>query len=267
MLDIRAGYYDGVGVVRDMMQNHMLQLLALVAAEPPASLDAEALRNEKVKVLKAIRPMKPKEVLNNSVLGQYRTYRDAKGVAPQSQTATYAAIRFYIDNWRWKGVPFYLRSGKALAAKTTEISIYFKEPPHVMFPMHANAKITKNSLTICIQPHEGIRFSFQAKEPDTTAEMRTVNMTFRYAQAFGPTAIPEAYERLLLDILKGDAALFTRGDSIELAWQLIDPILEAWNADGAAPLAYFYETGSWGPVEADRLLAKDNARWSTGCQN
>ena len=263
----RADYYDGVGVVRDMMQNHMLQLLALVAVEPPASLDAEALRNEKVKVLKAIRPMRPEEVGQHTVLGQYRTYRDAPGVVPQSQTATYAAIRFYIDNWRWKGVPFYLRSGKALAAKTTEISIYFKEPPHVMFPIPSSAKITKNSLTICIQPDEGIRFSFQAKEPDTTADMRTVNMTFRYASAFGPTAIPEAYERLLLDIIKGDASLFSRGDSIELAWRLIDPILEGWNAEGSAPLAYFYETGSWGPVEADRLLAQDNIRWSTGCQN
>ena len=263
----RAGYYDGVGVVRDMVQNHMLQLLTLVAAEPPASLDAEALRNEKAKVLKAIRPMQPKEVMQNTVLGQYRTYRDAPGVAHQSETATYAAIRFYIDNWRWKGVPFYLRSGKALAAKTTEISIYFKEPPHVMFPIHHNTKITKNSLSICIQPDEGIRFSFQAKEPDTAADMRTVNMTFRYAKAFGPTAIPEAYERLLLDILKGDASLFTRSDSIELAWELIDPILACWSSEGMAPLAYFYETGSWGPVEADRLLARDNLSWSTGCQD
>ncbi|MDX1418076.1 MAG: glucose-6-phosphate dehydrogenase [Candidatus Promineifilaceae bacterium] len=263
----RAGYYDGVGVVRDMMQNHMLQLLSLVAAEPPASLGAESLRNEKVKVLKAIRPMEPEEVLRNSVLGQYRTYRDAEGVATQSQTPTYAAIRFYIDNWRWQGVPFYLRSGKALAAKTTEIRIIFKEPPHVMFPMPSNAQITRNSLSICIQPDEGIRFSFQAKEPDTAADMRTVNMTFRYAQAFGPTAIPEAYERLLLDILKGDASLFTRGDAIELAWQLIDPIIEAWESEGAAPLAYFYETGSWGPVEADRLLAQDNAIWSIECHD
>jgi glucose-6-phosphate 1-dehydrogenase len=263
----RAGFYDGVGVVRDMMQNHMLQLLALVAQEPPVSLDSDSLRNEKVKVLKAIRPMRPKEVAKHTVLGQYRTYRDAEGVDPQSQTATYAAIRFYIDNWRWKGVPFYLRSGKALAAKTTEISIYFKEPPHVMFPIPQNAKITKNTLSICIQPDEGIRFSFQAKEPDTPADMRTVNMTFRYDTEFGPTAIPDAYERLLLDILKGDASLFTRADSIELAWQLIDPILEAWNSEGSAPLAFFYETGSWGPVEADRLLAQDNVSWSTGCQD
>lgn len=261
----RAGYYDGVGVVRDMVQNHMLQLLALVAAEPPASLDAEALRNEKVKVIRAIRPMNGEEVMKNSVLGQYRTYRDAAGVDPHSQTATYAAIRFYIDNWRWQGVPFYLRSGKALAEKTTEISIYFKEPPHVMFPMPADAKITKNSLSICIQPDEGIRFSFQAKVPDTAAEMKTVNMTFRYDKTFGPTAIPDAYERLLLDILKGDASLFTRGDSIELAWRLIDPIIDYWSSKESAPLAYFYETGSWGPVEADRLLAQDDATWSTGC--
>jgi glucose-6-phosphate 1-dehydrogenase len=262
----RADYYDGVGVVRDMMQNHMLQLLALVAAEPPASFEADALRNEKVKVLRAVRMMEPKDVAQNTVRGQYRSYRDAAGVDPDSQTATFAAIRFFIDNWRWQGVPFYLRSGKAMAKKFTEIAIYFKEPPHIMFPLPADAIIAKNSLSICIQPDEGIHFSFQAKVPDTAAQMRTVNMAFQYDNAFGPTAIPEAYERLLLDILKGDASLFSRGDSIELAWSLIDPILEGWNSDHTTPMAFFYESGSWGPVEADRLLSRDGITWARGCR-
>jgi len=263
----RADYYDGVGVVRDMMQNHMLQLLALVAVEPPASFEADALRNEKVKVLSAVRKIDPKDVAKYTVRGQYRSYRDAEGVDPNSQTATYAAIRFFIDNWRWQGVPFYLRSGKALAKKFTEITIFFKEPPHLMFPMLADASIVKNRLSICIQPDEGISFSFQAKVPDTAAGMRTVDMTFHYDNAFGPQAIPEAYERLLLDILKGDASLFTRGDSIELAWSLIDPILEGWNSELSSPMAFFYETGSWGPVEADRLLQQDGASWTQGCES
>jgi glucose-6-phosphate 1-dehydrogenase len=261
----RAGFYDGIGVVRDMMQNHMLQLLALVAAEPPASFDADALRNEKVKVLKAVRPITPHEVDKHTVRGQYRSYRDAEGVAEKSQTSTFAAIRFYVDNWRWQGVPFFLRSGKALAKKTTAITIFFKEPPHVMFPMPPDAHISKNQLTICIQPDEGIHFSFQAKVPDSPARMRTVDMDFNYDDAFGPTAIPDAYERLLLDVIKGDPSLFTRGDSIELAWELIDPILHGWELNNAPPLS-FYESGSWGPIEADRLLAEDGDKWSDGCQ-
>jgi glucose-6-phosphate 1-dehydrogenase len=164
-------------------------------------------------------------------------------------------------------VPFYLRSGKALAKKFTEITFHFKEPPHVMFPMPADASIVKNSLSICIQPDEGINFSFQAKVPDTVAGMRTVNMTFHYDKAFGPQAIPEAYERLLLDVLKGDASLFSRGDSIELAWSLIDPILEGWNSEHSSPMAFFYESGSWGPVEADRLLMQDGVSWTQGCNS
>ncbi|MFN2138655.1 MAG: glucose-6-phosphate dehydrogenase [Candidatus Promineifilaceae bacterium] len=260
----RAGYYDGVGVVRDMMQNHMLQLLALVAAEPPASFDADALRNEKVKVMKAIRPITQQNVINNTVRGQYRSYRDAEGVSKGSDTATFAVIRFFIDNWRWQGVPFYLRSGKAMAAKSTAISIFFQEPPHVMFPMPPDAHISRNSLTICVQPDEGIHFSFQAKVPDTTARMRAVDMEFHYDDAFGPTAIPDAYERLLLDVIKGDASLFTRGDAIELAWELIDPILAAWDTGYGPPLC-FYESGSWGPLEADRLIAEDDATWAAGC--
>ncbi len=262
----RADYYDGVGVVRDMVQNHMLQLLSLVAAEPPASFDADALRNEKVKVLSAIRPISPAQTESETVRGQYVGYRDAPAVPDDSETATYVAIRFFIDNWRWQGIPFYLRSGKALAAKTTAITIYFKEPPHMMFPMPPDAHLAKNSLTICIQPDEGIHFSFQVKEPDTTAGMQTVEMDFHYDETFGPMAIPEAYERLLLDVIKGDASLFTRGDSIELAWSLVDPIMAGWET-GQGPELAFYEQGTWGPVEAEFFIAPDCEAWSTGCRD
>lgn len=261
----RAGYYDGVGVVRDMVQNHMMQLLSLVAMEPPTSFEADALRNEKVKVLNAVRRIAPEDVGEHTVRGQYRTYRDAEGVAPRSETPTYAAIRFFIDNWRWQGVPFYLRSGKALSEKVTEITIVFKKPPHLMFPLPEGVEIANNHLSICVQPDEGIHFAFQAKVPDKAAEMREVDMSFHYDDSFGQSVIPEAYERLLLDALKGDASLFTRGDSIELSWQLIDPILQGWEEH--APLLAFYELGSWGPEAADRLLAGDGARWMHGCGN
>jgi glucose-6-phosphate 1-dehydrogenase len=260
----RAAFYDQVGVVRDMIQNHVMQLLALVAAEPPASFHADALRNERAKVLSAIRPIKPEDVAKHTVRGQYRTYRDAEKVAPNSMTATYAAIRFYIDNWRWQGVPFYLRSGKALAAKSTDITILFKRPPHVMFPMPPGSKPMPNRLSICIQPDEGIHFSFQAKVPDTAAEMRTVNMSFQYEESFGAVEIPEAYERLLLDVLKGDASLFTRNDAIELSWALVDPILEGWDSPHAPPIC-FYESGTWGPPEADALITHDGYDWISAC--
>ncbi len=260
----RAKFYDGVGVMRDMMQNHVMQLLSLVATEPPASFHAEAIRNEKAKVFSAIRPIRPQDVASCSVRGQYRTYRDTEGVVPGSTTATYAALRFYIDNWRWQGVPFYMRSGKALAAKATEITIFFKRPPHVMFPMPEGTKPAPNRLSICIQPDEGIHFSFQAKVPDTAAEMRTVEMSFQYEESFGALAIPEAYERLLLDVIKGDASLFTRNDAIELSWELIDPILEGWQTQHAPPLS-FYESGTWGPTEANELIAHDGYHWTHGC--
>ena len=260
----RASFYDGVGVMRDMMQNHVMQLLSLVAAEPPASFDAEAIRNEKAKVFSAIRPIKSQDIATSTVRGQYRTYRDAKGIAPGSTTPTYAAIRFFIDNWRWQGVPFYMRSGKALTAKVTEIAIFFKRPPHVMFPMPEGAKLEPNRLSLCIQPDEGIHFSFQAKVPDTAAEMRDVEMSFQYKETFGVLAIPEAYERLLLDVIKGDASLFTRSDAIELSWQLIDPILEGWASKDAPPLE-FYESGTWGPSVANELIAHDGYHWVHSC--
>lgn len=260
----RAGYYDGVGVLRDMMQNHMLQLLSLVAMEPPASFGADPLRNEKVKVLSSIRPIPTVESAKHTVRGQYKGYADIPDVAPGSDTATYAAVRLLIDNWRWQGVPFYLRSGKALASKATEISIFFKRPPHLMFPMSSEMEIEANDLSICIQPDEAIHFSFQAKVPDTAADMRNVDMSFHYEDSFGEVAIPDAYERLLLDVLKGDAALFTRGDSIELAWGLIDQIFEGWASDAAPPLV-IYEPGSWGPSQADDLVAHDGFTWQMSC--
>jgi len=259
----RGGYYDSSGILRDMFQNHLLQLMALVAMEAPASFGADSLRDERVKVLASIRLLKPEMVAVESLLGQYRGYRQAKAVAPDSRTPTFAAIRFYIDNWRWQGVPFYLRSGKALKQKTTQINIHFKAPPHLMFPLPEDMQIRSNILSICVQPDEGIHLRFEAKVPDTAADMGSVNMEFHYAEDFGTIAIPEAYERLLLDALRGDASLFTRADGIERAWHLVDPILEGIRG-GDVPI-YEYEPGSWGPVEAENFLGRESRAWHMGC--
>jgi glucose-6-phosphate 1-dehydrogenase len=256
-LEHRAGFYDSVGILRDMFQNHLLQLLTLVAMEPPASFGASHLRNEKVKVLSAVQPMTPEQVSTNTVRGQYKGYRDEPEVKPDSTTPTYAALRLYINNWRWKGVPFYLRSGKNLAEKQSQIIIQFKEPPLAMFPMQT---MKPNILALYLQPDEGVHLRFEAKAPDTVAETRSVDMEFHYAEAFGQTAIPESYERLLLDALQGDASLFTRADEVETAWSLIDPILQAWETHRTPPLA-IYKPGSWGPSEAYDLLARDGRRW------
>jgi len=256
-LEHRAGFYDSVGVLRDMFQNHLLQLLTLVAMEPPASFSASHLRNEKVKVLSAIKPMTPEEVLLNTVRGQYKGYRAEPEVKPNSSTPTFAALRLFVNNWRWQGVPFYLRSGKHLAEKKSQIIIQFKEPPLAMFPMQT---MKQNMLVLYLQPDEGVHLRFEAKAPDTVAETRSVDMEFHYSEAFGQTAIPEAYERLLLDALQGDASLFTRADEVETAWSLIDPILQTWETHQTPPLAG-YRPGSWGPAEADMLLARDGRRW------
>ncbi|MFQ5614215.1 MAG: glucose-6-phosphate dehydrogenase [Anaerolineae bacterium] len=258
----RAGYYDTAGVLRDMFQNHLLQLFTLVAMEPPASFDADALRNEKVKVLKATRPI----ALADSVRAQYNGYCEAPGVAPDSQTATYAALKLFVDNWRWQGVPFYLRSGKSLARKTSEIIIEFQCPPHVMFELPPGNNLTPNVLAICIQPDEGIHLKFETKVPDSAQATRSVDMEFHYRSSFDDLVLPDAYERLLLDALKGDAALFARSDEIEMAWQLIDPVIRGWESPETPPLAV-YEPGSWGPVEADEFLARDGRVWRLGCQH
>ncbi len=260
----RGGYYDGSGVLRDMFQNHLLQLLSLVAMEAPASFDADALRNEKAKALAAVRPIPSDDFARQVVVAQYRGYRDTEEVAPGSRTPTYAAIQLHLDNWRWQGVPFYLRSGKALAEKTTEIVIKFKAPPHVMFPLPPDQQIRANMLSICVQPDEGIHLRFEAKVPDTPAEMRSVDMDFHYEDDFGEIAIPEAYERLLLDALRGDPSLFTRADGIEQAWRIIDPILQVCEA-GQLIKTVEYEKGSWGPAEADAMLHRDRRHWQLGC--
>ena len=257
----RAGYYDTAGVIRDMFQNHLLQLLALVAMEPPSSFNADAVRNEKAKLLESIRPI----ALTDTVLGQYAGYAESEGVAPGSQTPTYAALKLYIDNWRWQGVPFYLRSGKALMQKTSTIIIEFQRPPHLMFHLPAGSTFEPNILSLCIQPDEGIHLRFEAKIPDMEQDMRTVDMDFHYRSSFD-IALPEAYERLLLDALAGEASLFTRSDSIEAAWSLLDPLLQAWEAPEAQhPL--IYPTGSWGPDKADALLARDGRSWRVGCMD
>ena len=254
----RAAYYEDAGVLRDMFQNHLMQLLTLTALEPPVAFEADTLRDEKAKVLKAIPP------ITDSVRGQYREYRDEEEVASDSDTATFAALKLRVDNWRWRGVPFYLRSGKRMALKTTEIAIEFKAVPHLMFAIEAEKDIRPDVLSLCIQPNEGIHLNFQAKEPGAGMQTRPVAMEFHYADEFGAGALPEAYERLLLDALNGDASLFARADEIELAWSLIDPVLEQWEGEDAPPLA-FYESGAWGPSEARQLLDHDGRMWHQQC--
>ncbi len=254
----RARFYDNVGVLRDMFQNHLLQLLMLVAMEPPVSFEASALRNEKVKVLSAIMPMTEEEVLQSTVRGQYNGYRNEDGIGHDSETPTFGAIRLFVNNWRWQGVPFYLRSGKNLKEKLSQVTIEFKCPPHLLFPSEKD--LTPNMLVLYLQPDEGVHWRFETKVPDTVAELRSVDMEFHYSDSFGETALPDAYERLLLDTMTGDASLFTRADEVETAWGIIDPIIHTWET-AKQPLT-FYNPGSWGPQEADDLLARDGRAWS-----
>jgi len=244
----RAGYYDRAGVLRDMLQNHLLQLLTLTAMEPPAAVSAQHLRDEKVKVLHAIRP--PAHA--DGVWGQYAGYRQEPDVAAASRTPTYIALRLSLDNWRWQGVPFYLRSGKKLAAKLTEITLQFKRVPHQIFP--ANEDPAPNRLTLSIQPDEGIQIAFQTKVPGAGMRAEPVEMAFQYAHTFGEHMLPDAYERLLLDAIQGDAALFARSDEIERAWALVDPLTAPVEPEPYAP-------GSQGPAAADALLAREGHAW------
>jgi glucose-6-phosphate 1-dehydrogenase len=257
----RAGYYDSAGVMRDMFQNHLMQLLTLTAMEPPAEFNATDLRDEKVKVLKAVRPIKPEEVAKSTVRAQYRTYRDEPGVARGTNTPTFTAVKLYIDNWRWRNVPFYLRSGKALADKVTEISIQFKRVPHSMFPTE---QLPPNVLALCLQPNEGVNLRFETKLPGAGMQTRSVDMNFLYEQDFGKNSLPDAYERLILDALQGEASLFTRSDEIELAWALVDPILAGWDSK-YAPVLAFYESGTWGPGKTDEFIEADGREWLYGC--
>jgi glucose-6-phosphate 1-dehydrogenase len=267
-IEERADYYERAGAMRDIVQNHVLQLLALVGMEPPAAFDDRAVRDEKVKVLRALRPITEREVGARTVRGQYAAgyiegkdvpgYRAEHGVAPDSQTETFLALRCFIDNWRWEGVPIYIRTGKRLAKRATEIAIRFRIAPHRIFTKEASEGLEANELVMRIQPDEGISLTFGAKVPVQGFRIRTVNMDFVYGASFMLDA-PDAYETLILDALRGDATLFTRRDEVEQQWQFVDPILAAW-AKGV-PAVASYPAGSWGPTEADTLIERDGRTW------
>lgn len=255
-IESRAGYYDRSGVLRDMFQSHLLQLLALVAMEPPASSGATALRNEKAKALQSVRQYATEQAAINSVRGQYIGYRDADGVTDTSSTATFGAMRLFIDNWRWQGVPFYLRSGKALKEKTSDIAIKFRPPPHTIFDTHGE-DVTPNMLLITLQPDEGVHLVFENKKPGSRMGTQAQELEYH----FPPGVVRDAYERLLLDAIEGDQSLFTRSDEIELSWQIIDPFVEAFQGSLSSQL-YSYQRGSDGPLAAAEFLGRGN-RWHT----
>ncbi|HXF60455.1 MAG TPA: glucose-6-phosphate dehydrogenase [Caldilineaceae bacterium] len=276
----RGGYYDKAGAIRDMVQNHMMQLLSFTAMEPPVVFDPKAVRDQKVNVLRAIRPLKPEEVERSVVRAQYGPgvsdgkevpgYTSEKGVPADSTTDTYVAWKLEIDSWRWKGVPFYLRTGKALAAKVTEVNIVFRKPPLMLFETMNGDKVPpSNVLTLRIQPDEGIRLSFDAKRPGPSVIIERVAMDFSYREQFGSQPSADAYERLLLDAIAGDTTLFIRRDEVELAWYHVTRVLEGWEAqeqkarkqDKKELVLPKYAAGTWGPKEADELLARDGRYW------
>jgi glucose-6-phosphate 1-dehydrogenase len=265
----RGGYYDHAGALRDMVQNHLLQILCLIAMEPPVAFNADEIRNKKVDVLRAIRPILPGQVHQFAVRGQYNAgwiegervpaYRAEPGVAADSCAETFAAVKLFVDNWRWQDVPFYLRTGKRLPDKVSEVSIQFRPVPHQSFPPTAVVDWQPNRLIIRIQPQEGILLRFQAKQPGQAMHLRPVDMQFHYSDVFKTTP-PEAYETLLLDIILGDATLFMRADQVEAAWSVISPILEAWGAGSPVDLPN-YQAGTWGPESAQVLIAQDGRSW------
>ena len=264
----RGGYYEQSGALRDMIQNHTMQLLALTAMEAPVSLDAEAIRDEKVKLLKAIQPLNlgpdgdvARAQYSAGMLGgkQVKGYLEEEGIAAKSSTETYAALRLSINNWRWQGVPFYLRSGKRMARRVSEIAVNFKRPPGTLFAEGEKFNLASNTLSFQIQPDEGLSFVLNAKVPGLETRTQPVKMNFRYATTFGSNT-PEAYERLVLDAMVGDGTLFIRGDEAETSWKLCTPILEHWAASGREGIDH-YPAGSWGPANSDALLAANGHRW------
>jgi glucose-6-phosphate 1-dehydrogenase len=271
-IENRAGYYEGAGALRDMVQNHLLQLLCLIAMEPPTDLSADAIRDEKVKVLRSLRRIKGDDVAKSVVRGQYSAgsingksvvgYREEKNVKPESTTETYVALRVLIDNWRWADVPFYVRVGKRLPKGGTEIGIHFKNAPGVLFnrDLDGVSAGSQNVLVIRIQPDEGVSLRIQSKMPGASVRIQPVKMDFNYGTSFGK-ASPEAYERLLLDAMAGDATLFARRDEVEEAWRFIDDIEIAWHEKEGQPGLFFYPAGSWGPTEADQLIEEDRRDW------
>ncbi|HIK31002.1 MAG TPA: glucose-6-phosphate dehydrogenase [Oscillatoriales cyanobacterium M59_W2019_021] len=268
-LEGRAGYYETSGALRDMVQNHLMQLFSLTAMEPPNSLDADSIRSEKVKVVQATRLADLDNIEHSAVRGQYTSgwmsgkqvpgYREEDGASPDSTTPTYAALKLSIDNWRWKGVPFYLRTGKRMPKKVSEIAIQFKEVPFLMFQSAAK-QANPNVLALRIQPNEGISMRFEVKTPGSSLRTRSVNMDFRYDTAFGKPST-DAYARLLIDCMLGDPTLFTRGDEVEASWRVLTPVLEVWDAPAPPDAIPLYEAGTWGPVEAELLLNRDGRRW------
>ncbi len=270
----RAGYFEKTGLLRDMFQNHMLLMLSLIAMEPPSSFAADCVRNEKVKLLNAIRPFPIKELSRWVVRGQYTQtvgethvipgYREEKGVAPASMTETFVAAKLLVENWRWQGVPFYLRSGKRLPRRVSEIAIVFKQVPHSIFLPLLPEHLSPNVLVLNVQPHEGVSLKIQAKQPGPKLCMGDLKLKFLYRDVFGGEP-PEAYERLLLDVMLGDQTLFVRQDTIEMAWSLLTPVLDSWEKEGVGAggggTLYPYRAGTWGPLEADRLLEHDGRSW------
>jgi glucose-6-phosphate 1-dehydrogenase len=264
----RGAYYETAGVLKDMIQNHVFQVLSLVAMEPPASLAANAVRDEKIKAMQAVRPIPPERVDEFAVRGQYGAgavggkpvigYREEPGVSPESRTETYAALKLHFDNWRWAGVPFYIRSAKRMPKRVTEIAIQFKEAPHLLFGHLGEGQVEPNQLVVRIQPDEGITLRIGAKIPGQVTRIRWVNMDFRYGASFG-VASPEAYERLLLDCVLGDSTLYARRDMTERGWEIVMPILEAWGRSGAE--FPNYEAGTWGSPALDALIERDGRKW------
>ena len=259
----RAGYYDTSGILRDMFQNHILQLMMITAMEPPARYDAALVRDEKVKVLHSVRRMTGGDFANNTVRGQYKGYLGEEGVPPGSETETYAALKLYCDNWRWKGVPFYLRSGKGMSCRTTQIVIQFKNVPHILFGEKTREPLG-NRLVMQVQPAEGIQLHFETKVPDSEMKTRTSTLDFSFRRSPGGDAMPDAYQRLLLDSMQGDASLFARSDEVELAWSIIDPIIAAWRSPAAPPL-HCYETGLWGPTQSTDWMHSQSREWFDVC--
>jgi glucose-6-phosphate 1-dehydrogenase len=265
----RGAYYEEAGALRDMVQNHLFQVLALAAMEPPGSLDAEAIRDEKVKLLRALRPVSAGEARREVVRGQYsagtnaglpqRAYRAEPGVAPDSNVETFVALRLWVDNWRWAGVPFYLRTGKQLPVSASEVRLQFRRPPPVLFAARCGPRLDANSLTLRLQPNEGITLHINGKVPGAELTLRPVRLHFRYEAEFGAYT-PEAYERLLLDVLEGDPTLFIRRDEVEVAWAFVDAIRAGW-ADRPLDREEFYPAGTWGPPAADQLLQVDGRAW------
>ncbi|HMQ16170.1 MAG TPA: glucose-6-phosphate dehydrogenase [Phycisphaerae bacterium] len=269
-LENRGGYYDKFGALRDMIQNHLIQVLCFVAMECPVSFDAQEIRSKKVDVLRALRPIPPERVPHYAVRGQYGAgwlrgeklpaYRGEAGVPAGSNTETFAALKLYVDNWRWNGVPFYLRTGKRMPGRVSEVVVQFHEVPHQTFPPSASADLQPNRLVIRIQPNEGITLSLQAKEPGTVMRLRTVDMRFCYSEAFKAPQ-PEAYETLLADVINDDATSFIRADQVEAAWRIVTPVLDYWEANPATDFPN-YPANSWGPEAATSLLARDERNWS-----